>query len=278
MSINPTLADDATSGGLFPLPLSSETFVLKRDGIAFDCSLGSGHKLWGNGSFFLSSKRIVFIATEKSCRNDFKSFQVLLATMEEPAFKQPAFGANYLTGLAFPSATDEASALLGGVPARFNLTFNTGGCGTFLSIFYKLLKELKQANVGEREQAASVGQLHSVAYVDPSDPSTLYLSQPAATPGSQEDTKIEVAYEPGEFAEVKIIEGTYTGNWVKCRINGPGSEPGMYNIHVLPTTDFDNVGGMSDQDYPDIGTVHLRKAGDYSKSRPGPCGVDCAIQ
>jgi len=83
---------------------------------------------------------------------------------------------------------------------------------------------------------------------------------------AQDGSMGKVAYESDELAEVKIIEGIGTGNWVKCRILGPGSSVGMYNIHVLPTTDYNNVDGLADTDVSDISTEYLRKAGDYSKA------------
>merc|ERR1712113_499555 len=101
------------------------------------------------------------------------------------------------------------------------LTFNEGGSQTFLGLFYPLLVEVQENQPGQAGplvQAAEQGRLNEVAYVDPSDPSRLYITQPAARPGTQEETKLEITYEPDEEAEVKIIEGTFTGNWVKCRI------------------------------------------------------------
>lgn len=279
MAVNPTLAADETSGDLFPLPQSGEVFVLKREGIDFECELANSHKLWGQGCFFLSSKRIVFVASGKSCREDFKSFEIVLASMLEPKFNQPIFGANYLNGKVRPSDTNPASAPLGGVPALWSLTFNEGGCGTFLSVFYQLLAELQQQaeSTGSVVQAAEQGNLSNVAYVDPNDPSVLYLSQPTARPNTQQNTEFELTYEPGELAEVVILEGTYTGNWVKCRIVGPGSTPGTYNIYILPTSEFDSVGGFADKDVPNISKEHLRKGGS-EKGRPGPCSVNgCVI-
>lgn len=282
MTINPTLADDSATGELFPLPLSGETFVLKRDGIGFECTLPAGHKLTGSGVFFLSSKRIVFIATEKSCRSDFKSFQVPMAPLVEPGFlpqfRQPAFGANYLSGLAKPSATDEGSALLGGLPAPFSLTFNIGGCGTFVTVFYKLLEELQQEQPGPLQQAASEGRLKAevAAFVDPNDPTTLYISQPSAANGTEQDTAFEVSYTEGELAQVKIIEGAYRGEWVKCIIRGPGTTAGKYKIHIPPTTGF---GGELENgvDADDITTEYLRKGGDASQARPGPCSFETCV-
>eukprot|EP00928_Gymnodinium_smaydae_P063541 TRINITY_DN47096_c0_g1_i1.p1 TRINITY_DN47096_c0_g1~~TRINITY_DN47096_c0_g1_i1.p1 ORF type:complete len:212 (-),score=48.15 TRINITY_DN47096_c0_g1_i1:64-699(-) len=190
MTINPVLAQDEVTRELFPLPVGGEAFVLKRDGIDFECELRPGGKLWGRGVFFLSSKRIVFVATGKANRADFKSFEVNLATLDNPKFNQPIFGANYLSGIASPSATSESAF----GPTQFSLTFNNGGCGTFLNSFYQLLSEV-QANSESQQltQAAQEGRLNQVAFVDPSDPSVLYLSQPSAAPNSQQATAFDIA-------------------------------------------------------------------------------------
>mmetsp|Transcript_41075 Transcript_41075/g.114160 ORF Transcript_41075/g.114160 Transcript_41075/m.114160 type:complete len:222 (-) Transcript_41075:100-765(-) len=210
MAVNPVLAQDGVSGELFPLPQSEESFVLKRDGIDFECKLARGGKLWGRGCFFLSSKRLVFVASERSARADFKSFEIPLATLRSPSFQQPIFGANYLEGGAVPAenAAPEAAAILGTAPAPFSLTFNCGGCGTFLPLFFKLMAEVQerqqQAAASGVVQAAQEGRLNQVAYVDPSDPSVLYLSQPTAAPNSQQHTTFQ-ADGPGSASGV--VEG-----------------------------------------------------------------------
>eukprot|EP00929_Paragymnodinium_shiwhaense_P030098 TRINITY_DN17113_c0_g1_i1.p1 TRINITY_DN17113_c0_g1~~TRINITY_DN17113_c0_g1_i1.p1 ORF type:complete len:218 (+),score=42.52 TRINITY_DN17113_c0_g1_i1:120-773(+) len=204
MAVNPVLAQDDHSGELFPLPESGEAFILKRDGIDFEGKLPRGGKLTGRGVFFMSSKRIVFVATEKSGRKDFKSFAIPFVSLQKPKFEQPIFGANYLGGVAHP--VEEGSIVDGG--ADFALTFNNGGCGTFLSLFYKLLAEIEEQR-DEQESisnAAKDGRLNQVAFVDPSDPSVLYLSQPTAKPDSEQRTAFNAeepsAPPPGEAPEV----------------------------------------------------------------------------
>eukprot|EP00440_Ansanella_granifera_P043720 gb/GFBE01047379.1/.p1 GENE.gb/GFBE01047379.1/~~gb/GFBE01047379.1/.p1 ORF type:complete len:225 (+),score=39.42 gb/GFBE01047379.1/:1-675(+) len=197
MAVNPLLAQDGATESLFPMPESGEAFVLRRDNIDFECALPRGGKLWGRGCFFLSSKRIVFVAGEKSCRQDFKSFAIPLQTMRRPKFEQPIFGANYLTGTTRPAPgteADTAAAPLAGGETAFYLTFRSGGCNTFLPLLFQLLAEVQaaQQTQGSIAQAAQEGRLNQVAYVDPSDPSVLYLSQPSAVPGSQEQTNFQM--------------------------------------------------------------------------------------
>merc|ERR1712094_12502 len=103
------------------------------------------------------------MATSKSGRADFKSFEAPLTTLQNPKFNQPIFGANYLSGDAFP--LEENGITDGG--ATFSLTFNHGGCGTFLPLFYQLLGELQEqranASANSLAQAASDGRLNQVA-------------------------------------------------------------------------------------------------------------------
>jgi len=69
-------------------------------------------------------------------------------------------------------------------------------------------------------------------------------------------------YGVGELAEVVILDdgagGTYKGDWIKCRIVGPGTLPETYDVHVLPTT-VGKAAGFSSLDLANISPEHLRK-------------------
>mmetsp|Transcript_43391 Transcript_43391/g.99997 ORF Transcript_43391/g.99997 Transcript_43391/m.99997 type:complete len:222 (+) Transcript_43391:62-727(+) len=186
MAINPVLAKD-DSGNIFPLPKTGETWLLKRDDIDFMCKLPRGGRLTGFGQFYFSTDRIVFVATGKTSRQDFKAFEIPLALLREEKFQQPIFGANYLEGEIVGDAIDEPSPLAGG-RTYWTLTFRAGGCGTFLPLFYKRLYEMRggaQHQENSIAQAAQQGRLNQVAFVDPSDPSTLFVSQPRAVDNSE---------------------------------------------------------------------------------------------
>lgn len=183
MAINPVLAQDQETADLFPLPQAGETFVLKRDNIVFEGRLPVGGKLWGRGVFFLTTKRIVFLVKSKANRQDFKSFEIPLARLDKPKFHQPIFGANYLGGRLEPLESEPAGSPLAGGATTVYLTFNSGGCGTFLPLFYQMMHQIHQeAEASQLIQAVEQGRLHQIAYVDPSDPSVLFLSQPTAAP------------------------------------------------------------------------------------------------
>ncbi|OEH77538.1 hypothetical protein cyc_02604 [Cyclospora cayetanensis] len=174
MALNPVLAEDA-SGSLFPLPQSGEVFFLKRASIGFKLK-GPGVSLKGNGSFFLSSQRIVFLKQGKvQTHGSFSSCELPLHLVQRAQFKQPIFGANYIEGTVHPK--QEAESPLQGT-STWSLTFNAGGCGTFINIFFRIWR---QARNHQQPDDALVQQLQfgaAAAFVDPSDPSIVYVSQP----------------------------------------------------------------------------------------------------
>jgi hypothetical protein len=109
-----------------------------------------------------------------------------LATLYDDKFNQPIFGANNMTGTSPPLG----NALQEDI--KWCLSFRNGGVGTFLRLFYQLLTEMRQ-RMGQPAGQSSTGplpvpqavavQLVNAAFVDPSDPSKLYVSQPAQAGG-----------------------------------------------------------------------------------------------
>lgn len=158
-------------GGM-PVAMENETFVLRRQGIAFSAKSGRV-KVDGSGVLFLSTLRMVFVADKG------QHFDMPLATLYEEKFNQPIFGANNLTGTSPP---------LDGLPDNYTwcISFRNGGVGTFLPFFFRLLEEMRtrmqqaSAPVAQAEPIPdTVAQgLVQAAYVDPSDPTTFYISVP----------------------------------------------------------------------------------------------------
>eukprot|EP00386_Alphamonas_edax_P005451 GDKI01017563.1.p1 GENE.GDKI01017563.1~~GDKI01017563.1.p1 ORF type:complete len:343 (-),score=84.63 GDKI01017563.1:160-1188(-) len=182
MAINPILAMDQNTRQLFPMAEPGELFILRRDGIDFQAKLPTG-TMKGSGEFFLTSKRIVFLKKgDPSTHKEFTSFELPLRHMQNPKFQQPIFGANYLEGKIAPNM--EAGNPITGT-ATFYLTFNKGGCGTFLPMFFRLMGDIERAHAPNPQfmQQVSSGHLNNIAYVDPNDPSVLYISQPTPAPG-----------------------------------------------------------------------------------------------
>jgi hypothetical protein len=116
-------------------------------------------------------------------RANIEAFDIPLATMTNESFNQPIFGANNLTGTSPPlpeSVCDQ--------DIHWNFTFKSGGVGTFLPIFFSLLREMRLHMNAERRggnsvpvatavPAVVVAEIVNAAYVDPSDPTKLYVQQ-----------------------------------------------------------------------------------------------------
>ena len=112
-----------------------------------------------------------------------EAFDLPLATMRSEKFNQPIFGANNLSGTTPPLAGSTGLA----DDINWKIAFNNGGAGTFLHIFFRLLVEMRQRmaapaaemvyehNVQQNLPQAVVTQVVQAAFVDPSDPTKLYV-------------------------------------------------------------------------------------------------------
>lgn len=160
-----------------PVPMEGEMFVLSRDGISFSAKSGST-KLESYGTLYLSTLRMVIVCDISNSRTNFQGFDMPLATLSEEKFNQPIFGANNMTGSNPPL---DGSGLTDSI--KWCISFRNGGVGTFLPFFFRLLQEMRQRMSGQQQNTTSpvpamVAQtLVQGAFVDPSDPTRLYVPQ-----------------------------------------------------------------------------------------------------
>lgn len=164
-----------------PVALPGEYFLLMRRDISCSVHVAGSNKLKSKGVVYLSTKRIVFVAIP-AARSRFQSFEAPLTSISGEKFNQPIFGANNLSGVATTNRLPH--------PAKFKITFNAGGVGTFLRLFFPMMERVHAANEAQRQ--AFFNQVENgkfvrsqQAYFDPSDPSVVYVTQPAfakATP------------------------------------------------------------------------------------------------
>ena len=111
-----------------------------------------------------------------------EAFDLPLATMRNERFNQPIFGANNMSGTSEPLPGGLADEI------KWTLTFKEGGVGTFLPLFFRLLGEMRHRMSAESHYDHNfeqppvaqqvVQQIVGAAYVDPNDPTKLYVSQP----------------------------------------------------------------------------------------------------
>jgi WW domain-binding protein 2 len=133
------------------------------------------------GSLFLSNVRMVFVAN-KPDPNGFQAFDLPLVYIRGDKFNQPILGCNNLSGECWPVC--ENGGPNGAFPPMvYKLFFLEGGVGTFLPLYFSFITSAREADRNQRQAGASQQQVDfqaqmSQAFVDPDDPTQLYLTQP----------------------------------------------------------------------------------------------------
>eukprot|EP00195_Chlamydomonas_chlamydogama_P002390 CAMPEP_0202922856 /NCGR_PEP_ID=MMETSP1392-20130828/78143_1 /ASSEMBLY_ACC=CAM_ASM_000868 /TAXON_ID=225041 /ORGANISM="Chlamydomonas chlamydogama, Strain SAG 11-48b" /LENGTH=224 /DNA_ID=CAMNT_0049616509 /DNA_START=50 /DNA_END=724 /DNA_ORIENTATION=+ len=189
MSANPALVLTYAQE-LVPAPFPGESFLLRRTGVQLDLDgVRTPSGKWSTrGSLFLSNIRLVFIA-DKADASGLAAFDLPLVYMKDDKLNQPIFGCNNLAGMVWP-AVDGGGPAGTLPPHKFIVYFKEGGIGTFYPLYYTLTERAKQvfalntgqhmartAQVEPNPESYAQG-LASKAFVDPSDPTKIYLSQP----------------------------------------------------------------------------------------------------
>lgn len=181
MTLNPPLNHDFS-----PAPVAGELFVMHRDNVDFEASLigDDGQicmKLFKNGKLYVTTIRMVFVASNPDVNSDFCSFDIPLSNVRGEQFNQPIFGCNNLSGMCLP---------LPGFSGSINwvIAFKSGGVGRLLSVLQDLLvrnrtgrPEAPEGINQEFEMRVMNGGMSEVGFVDPHDPTVIYASQPANT-------------------------------------------------------------------------------------------------
>jgi hypothetical protein len=158
-----------------PCRVEGEFFVMKRKGVEFEFKVDKGNKYSGKGFAVLTTCRLVVI--QKDLTNPFKAFDIPLAFLRKEEFKQPIFGSNYISGVVSPLF----NILPGDI--SFKIWFTEGGTGTFAPSFLNMVNSLRRnQNKGLDTKTMNIiatGQFSKIAYVDPNDPSVIFLEQPS---------------------------------------------------------------------------------------------------
>ena len=206
MAANPPLVM-GYSGLLTPAPFAGEQFVLGRDGvqIALDNVVTRTKKWSAEGYLFISHVRMVFVAP-KADSSGLQSFDFPLAYVNGEKFNQPIFGCNNLQFTCLSVATPGAANVVHSV----KLYLKNGGCGTLLPFLFRILEATRRQQraaqaAAERAQypevvynaesvLPEVQSMINTAYVDPNDPTTIYVSQPVGQDQVMKDE--DKPYEP----------------------------------------------------------------------------------
>ncbi|KAL9369661.1 hypothetical protein Peur_040860 [Populus x canadensis] len=187
MALNPQLFQNG-----MPVPFENELFVLARDGVDFEVDKIPGcGKLKSKGTIYLSNIRMVFVAAKPVA--NFYAFDMPLLFVNGEKFNQPIFLCNNISGFVEPVVPENENRALYSAHS-FKILFKEGGCGTFVPLFLNLISSVRQYNQQMNSapvtridplQAANtpVDEMMRHAYVDPNDPTRIFLQQP--TPQSE---------------------------------------------------------------------------------------------
>jgi WW domain-binding protein 2 len=134
------------------------------------------------GDLFVTNMRLVFVATLRDEASGLEAFDIPLLYIRNDSFNQPVFGCNHLAGECWP--VSEQGGPSGSLPPhKYRLYFLQGGIGTVLPLYYRFLKLVRAAEHDRKaaEELANQGVMNeqvSHAFVDPNDPTKLFLTQP----------------------------------------------------------------------------------------------------
>ena len=132
---------------------------------------------------------MVFVANEPDT-SGLQAVDLPLVYIRSDKFNQPIFGCNNLSGECWPVAAEGGPT--GSLPPYpYKLFFLQGGVGTFLPLYFRFMAAARQAERAQRlagTQEAEVQQVHesmNPAFVDPNDPTSIFLTQPVAATTAQ---------------------------------------------------------------------------------------------
>ncbi|KAH9328922.1 hypothetical protein KI387_001030, partial [Taxus chinensis] len=147
-----------------------------------------GGKVYTKGTIYLSTVRMVFVANKPV--GAFVAFDLPLLYIHDEKFNQPIFFCNNISGKVDPVVPEDANRALFSTHS-FKIIFKEGGCGTFIPLFFNLIRSVRQyhqmsvsaADATPRADPLQVGQppvdeMMRCAYVDPNDPTRIFLQQP----------------------------------------------------------------------------------------------------
>ena len=168
MALNPPLL----AGSGLPAGMLGEWFVLERGGIELSLDTQTrehGKQVLRPCRLYLTTLRLCLVAPAPNA-SGLQAFDIPLQGISAESFEQPFFGANYLALTVAPVPGRGLAS-----PARVKVTFNEGGCGVFLKVFFSLMARYKDSNAAARASFLAPPAMQSfmtqVAYVDRALPS-----------------------------------------------------------------------------------------------------------
>jgi len=202
MALNPPLMPEID----LPMPVHGETFILHRRGVELEAELQTAHgkqKWKESGTLYLSTLRLVFVKKASSSnswfsglfggnthsyQSELQSYDLPLSHIRGEKFNQPIFGCNHIQADCLPLPGTDGNT-------HFKLYF-TEGVGTLLPLWFEFLNRNRHGRPEAPsgldqafQEKVSTGRFMQAAYIDPNDPSQIYISSQPATPQDTSQTR-----------------------------------------------------------------------------------------
>ncbi|KAK4371874.1 hypothetical protein RND71_007258 [Anisodus tanguticus] len=183
MAVNPKVFPHG-----MPVPFLNELFVLASDGVDFEIdNIPRLGEVQAKGTIYLSNIRMVFVA--KNPRNNFIAFDIPLLFVHGEKLNQPIFSCKNISGYVNPvvPANDNENNV---ITHSFKILFKEGDSEAFIPLVFNLVGKVRRRyrrsrakhRVDPLHEAAKtpVDEMMRYAYVDPNDPTSIFLQQRTA--------------------------------------------------------------------------------------------------
>lgn len=182
MALNPELVSTGTN--LVPALFPNESLLLRREHVKLEIDqMPTVSGRWSaKGALFLSNIRMIFVPHKTDPKDNLSGIDLPLIYIRKDKFNQPVFGCNNLSGECW-SVGEEGGPTGTLPPHAFKMSFIEGGVGTFLPLYFTFITLAREAEKNRKsaEQLSSHEDINTKvaqAFVDPSDPTLVYLTQP----------------------------------------------------------------------------------------------------
>lgn len=187
MALNPPLLPAYQPNAVpFPAPFAGEYICCSREQCHFKIDGPRNYKFSGGGTAFLTNYRMVFVAKKPSA--GVNAIEFPLVFIDRINVQQPILGANYLHGECKPVDSPPNSLEV----IKWKLSFTNGGMGTFVRLFFAAVEYVKVMGRQQQQQqsqfpgvaggatdpATKPPAFLETAFVDPNDPTKIYLTEP----------------------------------------------------------------------------------------------------
>ncbi|CAD8213741.1 unnamed protein product [Paramecium octaurelia] len=266
MALNPPI----TQTGV-PLRVDQEFFILYRKEMEGQFKIEPMGKFKASGKVYITTCRMVFV-NDNFQRDSFKSFDIPLAYLSAEKFRQPILGSNFLEG--------DVAPLYSLLPGRthFKLRFKAGGCDKFLRILFSVLIQIRKSRssgqrVPDARMMENFARTQSQAFVDPNDPSIIFVQQPQLLQQSYGNPTWTIPQNQSQVSPIgqpnnRTPQQQYYQTLIKLQYQQPPQRYQQYQQNPQGNQQFQQIPQQNFQNIPQFGTPVSYHPGYQQQTQP----------